>query len=151
MALTIVIGVIVFGGVLWAGFKWRAKTLRTELLQTPLKPEYIEILVRKVPLYSHLPHEMRVTLQGCINYFLAEKVFVGCNGFAITNEVRLTIAGNACLLVLNREKQYFHGFESILVYPETYTAKQVSYNGMAWLLSVCTSSRVSITGPIRSL
>ncbi|MFT6052726.1 MAG: Mlc titration factor MtfA (ptsG expression regulator) [Halioglobus sp.] len=130
MALSIVIAVIAFGGVLWGGFKWHKKTQRAKLLQTPLTPEYIEILVSKVPLYSHLPHEMRLTMQGCINYFLTQKVFVGCNGFVITDEVRLTIAGNACLLVINREMGYFPGFESILVYPETYSAKQVSYDGM---------------------
>jgi len=77
-----------------------------------------------------MPHEMQTTLHGCINYFLAQKVFVGCDGFAITDEVRLTIAGNACILVLNRQKKYFPGFESILVYPETYFAKQVRYDGM---------------------
>jgi Mlc titration factor MtfA (ptsG expression regulator) len=128
--LTIVIAVIAFGVVLWVGFKWHKKTQRAKLLQTTLTSEYIEILVSKVPLYSRLPHEMRTIMQGCINYFLAEKVFVGCNGFVITDEVRLTIAGNACLLVLNRNKRYFHGFESILVYPETYSAKQVRYDGL---------------------
>jgi MtfA peptidase len=116
--------------MVWAFLKWRAKTQRAKLLQTPLKPEHLDILVENVPIYTRLPHEMRKTLQGCINYFLAEKVFVGCNDFAITDEVRITIAGNACLLVVNREKKYFPGFKSILVYPEAYVAKQVSYDGM---------------------
>ena len=130
MVLAVTIGVLTFGGMVWAFLNWRAKTQRAKLLQASLKPEYVDILVRSVPLYKRLPHEMRRTLQGCINYFLAEKVFVGCDDFAITDEVRLTIAGNACILVLNRERKYFPGFESILVYPDTYVAKQVSYDGM---------------------
>lgn len=130
MIVAIFIGVLTFAGMVWALLNWRAKTQRTKLLQAPLKPEHVDILVNSVPIYSRLPHEMRQTLQGCINYFLAEKVFVGFNDFAITDEVRLTIAGNACILFLNREKKFFPGFESILVYPDTYVAKQVSYDGL---------------------
>ena len=41
----------------------------------------------------------------------------------------MTIAGNACLLVLGHEHDIFPNFKTILVYPETFVAKQVSYDG----------------------
>jgi len=52
--------------------------------------------------------------------FLAEKRFEGCGGFAITDEVRVTIAAQACLLLLHRKTDYFPGLLTILVYPLSY-------------------------------
>lgn len=83
-----------------------------------------------MPLYTRLPKELRETLQGCINYFLGDKVFVGCEGLEITDEIRLVIAANACMLLVNKRKKNFPGFETIFVYPNTYIAKNVSYNGL---------------------
>jgi Uncharacterized protein conserved in bacteria len=41
-------------------------------------------------------------------------------GFAITDEVRVTIAAQACLLLLHRKTDYFPGLLTILVYPLSY-------------------------------
>ena len=103
---------------------------RERLLQAPLPGDAVSTLQRQVALYSQLPDNLQQALQGCVNRFLYDKVFVGCNGFQVTDEVRLTVAGNACLLVLQREKKYFPGFETILIYPETYVAPQISYDGL---------------------
>ena len=83
-----------------------------------------------MPLYTRLPKELRETLQGCINYFLDEKVFVGCEGLEISDEIRLIVAANACMLIVNNRKRYFPRFESILVYPDTYIAREVTYDGL---------------------
>ena len=115
-----------FGGIQ----RYRVKARRNRLLHEPLSPEHITILENNVPLYTRLPEDLRKTLQGCINYFLDEKVFVGCDGLDITDETRLVIAANACMLVVNREMKHFPGFETILVYPNTYVAKNVSYDGL---------------------
>src|SRR5438270_13399300 len=66
----------------------------------------------------------RVELLGHIQVFLAEKRFEGCGGFAITDEVRVTIAAQACLLLLHREPDYFPDLLTILVYPLTYMAEE---------------------------
>ena len=63
-------------------------------------------------------------LLGHIQVFLAEKRFEGCGGFEITNEVRVTIAAQACLLLLHRGTDYFPGLLTILVYPLTYMWKK---------------------------
>jgi Mlc titration factor MtfA (ptsG expression regulator) len=56
--------------------------------------------------------------------FLAEKRFEGCAGFAITDEVRVTIAAQACLLLLHRETDYFPHLLTILVYPMSYMVQE---------------------------
>ena len=116
--------------MIWGALRYRKSVRRKRLLNTTLSTDHIEILERNVPLYNRLPREFRETLQGCINYFLDEKVFVGCEGLEITDEIRLVIAANACILLVNKETKYFPGFETILVYPSSYTTKEVSYDGL---------------------
>ena len=57
---------------------------------------------------------------GHILVFLAEKQFEGCAGLEITDEVRITIAAHACILLLHRGTDYYPGLSSILVYPHAY-------------------------------
>ena len=130
MQASIVSIFLVLGVVIWGIQRYRLKARRHRLLQQPLSPDHITILENRVPLYTRLPEALRETLQGCINCFLDEKVFVGCDGLEITDEIRLVIAANACMLLANRKMKRFPGFETILVYPHTYVARQVSYEGL---------------------
>ena len=62
--------------------------------------------------------------------FLAEKKFEGCAGLELDDEIRVTIAAQACLLLLHRDTDYFPDLEVILVYPHTYVAKtSTSFGG----------------------
>jgi len=103
---------------------------RTRLRRRPLPQGVEETLSRNVGLYSLLPDDLREQLHGHVNVFLDEKRFRGVGGQEITPEVAITIAGTACLLLLNREPSYFPGFSSILVYPHIYEADQVDYDGV---------------------
>jgi Mlc titration factor MtfA (ptsG expression regulator) len=101
-----------------------AKKQRMKLIHTPLKPELEKILRENVPPYRRLSEKMREELQGLVNIFLYEKEFEGCGGLEITDEIRITIAGEACLLLLNRNlTDCFPDLQTILVYPTAYVAK----------------------------
>lgn len=82
--------------------------------------EWLAILERNVPLYSRLPEADQRELQGHILIFLAEKRFEGCGGLVLTDEIRVTIAAQACLLLLHRETGYYPDLRSILVYPSSF-------------------------------
>ena len=58
-----------------------------------------------------------------IQVFLDEKEFEGCGGLTITDEIRVTIAAHACLLLLGRETDIYPELRSILVYPSTYVSR----------------------------
>ena len=73
-------------------------------------------ITRNVPISRALPPDLARRLEGLVIAFLAEKQFVGCNGLAITDESRATIAAQACLLLLGRLGLYDE-LRSILVYP----------------------------------
>jgi Mlc titration factor MtfA (ptsG expression regulator) len=73
-------------------------------------------IARNVPVTSSLPPDLSRRLDGLVISFLAEKQFVGCNGLEISDEIRATIAAQACLLLLGRLGLYDE-LQSILVYP----------------------------------
>lgn len=95
---------------------------RNRLKSQPFPSGWERVLEQNVPLYTRLPERDREEIKGHIQIFLAEKHFEGCGGFAMTDEVRLTIAAPACILLLRRESGYYPGLSSILVYPDEYLA-----------------------------
>lgn len=103
--------------LLWMLFRrWRRKRLR----EREFPAEWRAILERRLPYYRCLPAADRRELEGHIQVFLAEKWFEGCAGFVVTDEVRVLIAAQACVLLLHRETDYYPGMRTVLVYPEMY-------------------------------
>lgn len=96
---------------------------RDRLRAAPFPQSWLEIVERNVRLYRVLPEADRRELQGLIQIFLAEKHFEGCGGLAMTDEVKVTIAASACLLLLHRETDIYPRLITILVYPSAYVAK----------------------------
>ena len=92
------------------------------LKRQPLPPAWTAIL-KQIPLYG-LPSFLQKRLHGQIQIFLAQKQFIGCRGVQITDEMRLLIAAQACLLLLNERGEYYPKLTSILVYPSAYVANQ---------------------------
>ena len=107
----------------------RQERRRSVLGSRPLAPAHRRILEQNVHLYRRLPDELKLELHRHVQVFLGEKQFIGCNGMKISDDVRFTIAGYACILLLGRAPNYFPGFTSILVYPDTFVSREVSYDG----------------------
>ncbi|HEY5140834.1 MAG TPA: M90 family metallopeptidase [Methylococcales bacterium] len=101
------------------GFK---KSRRQKFCQIPLPQSSLSVLKTDVPLYNRLPPADQIELGGHIQIFLAEKLFEGCRGLEITDEIKLTIAAQACILLLHRQTDYYPGLTSILVHPQAYHA-----------------------------
>ncbi|MDP6490766.1 MAG: zinc-dependent peptidase [Kiritimatiellia bacterium] len=106
----------------WLISRARQIARRRRLKASPLPPEWREILVRNLPPYTSLPEALQSKLDGYINLFLDAKQFEGCGGQEITDEVRVTVAGQACLLLLGRGSKCYPKLKSVLVYPHTYVA-----------------------------
>jgi Mlc titration factor MtfA (ptsG expression regulator) len=103
---------------------------RKQLKSSRFPPEWEQILNRNVALYHYLPEPLKKELQGHIQVFLGEKIFEGCGGLKIIDEIRVTIAAQACILLLNRKPTYYPKLYTILVYPGAYVAKKVTVIGM---------------------
>jgi Mlc titration factor MtfA (ptsG expression regulator) len=59
-------------------------------------------------------------LHHLILIFIHEKWFEGVMELEITDEVRITIAAQACILLLNREAEVYPKLRTVIVYPEAY-------------------------------
>jgi Mlc titration factor MtfA (ptsG expression regulator) len=82
--------------------------------------QWTEVLTRRFPLYLRLDIDDQRELKSHIQWFLRRKRFEGCGGLEITDEIRVTIAAQACLLLLHRSRAGYRKLKSILVYPSTY-------------------------------
>jgi Mlc titration factor MtfA (ptsG expression regulator) len=110
-------------------FSFLKKRRRPALRAQPVPPEWVTVLEANVPSYRRLPDDLRAQLHGHVHVLLAEKHFEGCNGLEITEEVRVTIAGEAALLILNRETNYYPDLVTILIYPSIFYADLVEEDG----------------------
>ena len=110
------------------------KQRRRRWLQAqPFPKEWLVTIERNVLFFHRLSASDQVELLGHTQVFLAEKRFEGCDGLEITDEVRVTIAAQACLLLLHRKTDYFPRLLTILVYPSTYLAEdRRHFHGHVW-------------------
>jgi Mlc titration factor MtfA (ptsG expression regulator) len=106
---------------------------RRRIRSQPFPPAWRAILRHRVPAVLRLPADLRRQLQGHIQVFLAEKSFFGCDGLVITDEMRVTIAAQACLLLLNRPGHYYPRLSQILVYPGPFVVNRPRSNGIGLL------------------
>lgn len=100
---------------------------RKDLLAAPFPEAWMAFLQANVQLYSHLTAEEQVSVRNDLTIFLAEKVWEGCDGLEMTDEIKVTISAHACLLTIGLEHDYYPNVESILVYPAEYIAPAVRW------------------------
>jgi MtfA peptidase len=97
---------------------------RQQLRSQPFPEEWGLIISRNVPFFDRLPADDQKELLGHVQIFLAEKRFEGCGGLQVTDEIRVTIATQACLLLLHRKTDYYPRLITILVYPSGYVVDE---------------------------
>lgn len=100
---------------------------RVALRRAPFPAAWSEIVARNVPYVARLNDADRAELIGHVQVFLAEKRFEGCAGLEITDEIRVTVAAQACVLLLHRQTDYYPGLDAILIYPGTYVVPAGQY------------------------
>lgn len=111
--------------ILWLiGQPWLTERRRQRIRARPFPAAWRDILKRRVPYVRALPADLQLQLKQHIQVFLAEKAFIGCDGLEITDEIRVTIAAQACLLLLNRPRGYYPALRQILVYPGSFVVQR---------------------------
>jgi Mlc titration factor MtfA (ptsG expression regulator) len=106
-------------------FSWLQQRRRAKLLAKPFSPEWLTYLRRNVAHYQHLSEQEQARLRDDLRIFIFEKRWEGCGGLKIADEIKVTIAAQACLLVLGMKHNYFDRVSSILVYPRGYRVPPV--------------------------
>ena len=99
---------------------WVPRLRLKRAIEAPFPAEWVAILERNIQVYRDLPMHLRLQLRRLIKQFLHQKHFSAAAGLALSDEMRVTIAAQACMLQLNRRGDLYPKLKYILVYPSTF-------------------------------
>jgi Mlc titration factor MtfA (ptsG expression regulator)/Tfp pilus assembly protein PilF len=103
-----------------ANFPRFAAEPRERRADEPFPETWLPYLRENVFLYRLLSEADQARLCEAVRWFIATKFWEGCAGLRITEEIQVTIAGQACLLVLGLDGYCFDELKTVLVYPGGY-------------------------------
>ena len=92
-------------------------------MEANLPGAWLGVIRRNLPYYARLSAADRDNLRRRVRDFIAAKDFEGCGGLRLNDEMRVTIAAHACLLLLRQDLACYPRLRSILVYPHAYKVK----------------------------
>ncbi len=93
--------------------RWR----QWRIARRPFPADWRQVVRERVPCVAGMPADLQLQLKKRMQVFLAEKPFIGCGGLAVTEEMRVTVAAQACLLLLNQRGARFEDLRQVLLYP----------------------------------
>ncbi|MFZ6814418.1 zinc-dependent peptidase [Undibacterium sp. Rencai35W] len=94
-------------------------------IQQPFPSHYAKILRKNIPVYSRMPADIQLQLKRLIKQFLYQKKFIACDGLQMSDEIKVTIAGRACMLLLNRTTAVYPALKTVLVYPSPFVVPRL--------------------------
>jgi Mlc titration factor MtfA (ptsG expression regulator) len=99
---------------------WLSARRRRRILATPFPAHWDRVIDDNIAIAHRLDPARRQRLRELVQVFVADKHWEGCGGFEITDEAKVTIAAQACILILALDRpELYRDVDSILVYPST--------------------------------
>ncbi len=131
-------------------FSWLKRRRRQKLLAEPFPAAWREYLEANFAHYHLLTAAEQAKLRDDLRVLIAEKEWEGCGGQEITDEVKVSVAAQAALLVLGMDENYFDRAVSILVYPRHYLIPQSESLGGSAVLEgeVAVEGQAHYRGPV---
>jgi Mlc titration factor MtfA (ptsG expression regulator) len=127
---------------------WLRQRRRRKILATPFPAEWLPYLDNVVH-YRYLAPDEQARLRDNLRVFIAEKNWEGCGGLALSDEMKVTIAAQACLMTLGLEGDPLAGILSILVYPSGYAVPEERwYEGWSITGETARSGEAWYRGPV---
>jgi Mlc titration factor MtfA (ptsG expression regulator) len=119
-------GLLIVAVLINRHFSLRRK--REQLLAAPLTSEQRKVVAELVPIVRRLPASLLPKLEGKINLFLDQVTFHGNQGLEVTDQMRLSIAAQACLLIVN-SPVWYDTLRTILIYPSAFRTYRDTHGG----------------------
>jgi Mlc titration factor MtfA (ptsG expression regulator) len=119
-------GLLIVAVLINRHFSLRRK--REQLLAAPLTSEQRKVVAELVPIVRRLPASLLPKLEGKINLFLDQVTFHGNQGLEVTDQMRLSIAAQACLLIVN-SPVWYDTLRTILIYPSAFPTYRNTHDG----------------------
>jgi hypothetical protein len=115
-------------------FSFFKRWTRRAVLERPFPPEWDAIIEKNVGLFETLTRDEQAELRRLVACFIDEKPFEGAGGLVIDDEKRVTIAAQACFLLLHRDTDIYPKLDAIVLYPSAYQTKKVESLGAGIML-----------------
>lgn len=107
-------------------FDWLKQKRRQRVLAQSFPIEWDAHIRNNVLHFAELTLAQQGELRKQIQLFVAGRNWEGCRGLKITDEIRVTIAAQACMLTIGLGVSVFDHVQSILVYPSEYIAPETT-------------------------
>lgn len=91
----------------------------------PIPEAWPQLIAERVPLAARLSDTDQERLCRLMQLFLRDVPIEGCAGLEVTEEISVTIAAQACLLLLGMPYPRYTRVRRVLVYPSTFVPKKV--------------------------
>jgi Mlc titration factor MtfA (ptsG expression regulator) len=127
--------------------KWRRERI---LKRSSLNDGLWRSVLDRYPFTRTLTPEERARLRDRVVLFLHEKSIVGAGGLALRDEMRMCIAAQACMLILNLDLDYYRGWVEVIVYPDEFVAEYeyVDEDGIAHRVEEPMTGESWLEGPV---
>ncbi len=105
--------------------RWLERYLTFRILRMHGLPDYEwHEVTRRLPLLASLDASEKARLRVLTTLFIHKKTFLGVQGLDITLAMKIVIAAQACLEVLELGIDAFDGWHEIIVYPGAFLVKR---------------------------
>ena len=105
--------------------RWLRRWRESRLLRRQRIPERLWLsAAAPLPALQHLTHPQLHRLRELASLLLHDKTFTGAGGLTVTDTMRVQIAAQACLLVLELGLDYFDGWQEIIIYPDAFVVQR---------------------------
>src|SRR5262245_27181003 len=102
-------------------FSWLRARRRRKLLAEPFPVRWDAIIQRNVGHFPLLSPPEQGKLRDTTRILLAEKRWHGRGGLFVSEEMRVTIAAQASLLLLGDDRRYFPRVKDVYVFPKSFS------------------------------
>ena len=102
---------------------WLKRRRRRSLHKKPWPDEWQAILQRNVRHYNLIDSALQEHMQRCTRVIVEEKHWEGLDGLSISDEIKVTVAGQASVMLLGTEGYFFDGVKSFLIFPRAFRRK----------------------------
>jgi hypothetical protein len=100
----------------WLFGRGAGKTRVAEMRER-IDPDLWARIIASHDFLERLPEAGLEQLHARVAWFLASKAMTGAGGFVLTDEIRLSIAAQACLPILQLDPALYEGWSEVIVYP----------------------------------
>jgi Mlc titration factor MtfA (ptsG expression regulator) len=131
--------------------QWFRRWRRSRILRrATLDEELWRAVLERYAFLRALSAEERARLRDWVVLFLHEKSIVGAGRLAMRDEMRVCIAAQACMLILNLDLDCYRGWVEVIVYPDEFVVEYefVDEDGVAHRVEEPMTGESWLAGPV---